>query len=266
MGKTVKKLVITGFVLAGVYALISNTWIGSHLRLWAKNAAARVQASVTPEREVERLRMEVGSLKTQDERLINKVAQQSVEADKLEALAASQRKDLVKREASLKAMHAALATKESLVSLHGEKFARAEVEKQLRADFEAFEKDEEHLKSREAYLAELKRGLALNKTKLAELRVQREKMLTELQRLETAIAEERRAEAARASVIDDAAHRKIQAEIEAVKDRVAAMSKARQLRGELDGPVKAAEQRQEEAARIKARIEQRLGGKDDGGE
>jgi hypothetical protein len=261
MGKTIKKLLVTGLVLAGAYALISNTWVGSHLRLWAKSTAARVQSSVSPEREVERLRMEVQALKSQDERLINKVAQQAVEADKLEEAVAAQRKDLARREASMKAMHTALALEGSLVSLHGEKFPRAEVEKQLRLDFEAFEKDEELLRAREAHLAEVKRGLEANKASLSNLRVQREKMLADLQRLETALAEERRAEAVRATAIDDSGHQKIQAEIEAVKDRVAAMTRAREIQGSLEGPIKAAEKRQEEALRIKARIEQRLGGK-----
>jgi hypothetical protein len=256
-----KKLAVVGVVVAGAFLLLNNTWAGSHFRLWWKQAKERVRGSVSPEREIERIRMEVANLKSQDGVLIDKVARMAVEAEKLEAAVAGHRKELVKSEASLKAMHAALKGKDELVSLHGERFPRAEVEKELRADFEAFEKEEEHLKSREAHLAELKRGLALNRAKLRDLRLQRERMLTEVQRLDTALAEERRARALQDSVIDDAAGRKVMADIERLKDEVAVMRKGREERGALEGSaIKEAERRKERQEKLDARMKQRLGG------
>lgn len=251
----IKKLVVAAIVVALAVGVVRNTWIGSHLRLWAKQAGERARNAVPPEREIERLRMELASLRSQDERVIDKVARQAVQADKLAAQATTLKGELARREKELKAMNAALEAKGELVSYNGSRYERDKVEKQLRLDFAAFEADEEVLKSREAHLAELRKSLALNRRRLGELKLQREQMAADLQRLETTVAEERRHQAEQETGVDDAAYRRIKGDLEAVKERVALMKKKREIRGEAsDGPVRAAEKDKAQDERMKARL------------
>ncbi|MBY0227922.1 MAG: hypothetical protein K2W96_01445 [Gemmataceae bacterium] len=253
-----KKLIVAAIVVAVVVGAVKGTWLGSHFRLWTKKMGQRVKDAVPPEREIERLKMELADLRGQDEKVIDTVARQTVQADKLHGQAEALRADLGRREKALKGMHVALATEGEEVAYNGASYARADMEKQLRLDFAAFEADEELLKSRDAHLAELRKSLAMNKKKLGELKVQRERMATDLQRLETALAEERRAQALEAGTLDDSAYRRLTDDLEAVKERVALLKAKRELRGQPDeGPVRSAEKSREVDERIKAR----LGGK-----
>jgi hypothetical protein len=255
------KKVIVGVVVAiAALVAIKGTWLGSHFRLWAKQTAAEARERVSPEREIERLRMELSGLKSQDERFIDKVARQALAMEKLEGQTAGLKKDLARREKDLKEMHAVLAKKDAQVVFHGERYPREKVAEQLKLDFVSFEADEQVLESREAHLAEMRKSVTLNRRKLSELRVQRERMATELQRLETALAEERRTQAEQSRSLDDASYRRLTDEIAAVKERIELLKKKRELRGEvIDGPVRAAEQQREEDAKLRARMTQRLG-------
>ena len=250
-----KKLAVAFIVIAVAVVAVKGTWIGSHFRLWARQAGQRVKDAIPPEREIERLKMELAGLRSSDERVVDTVARQAVQADRLDRQAVALRADLAKREKDLRAMHEALATKGEQVSYNGAQYGREKVEKQLRLDFAAFEADEEVLKSREAHLDELRKGLAMNRRKLGELKLQRERMATELQRLETGLAEERRAQAMQGATVDDSAYRRLTDDLEAVKERVALMKARRELRGQPDeGPIRAAEKARAQDERIKARL------------
>lgn len=254
-----KKILAGALAVVVALAVIKGTWVGSHLRLWAKTLGTHAREQVPPEREIERLRMELVGLKGLDERFIDKVARQALDTEKLEAQVAELKKDLARREKDLKAMHAALASKDEQVAYNGEKYPREQVVQQLKLDFVSFESDEEVLNSREAHLAELKRSLAINRRKLSELKVVRERMATELQRLETALAEERRVQAQQQATLDDASYRKLTAEISGVREQIELLKKKRELRGVVtDGPIRAAEQQREQDAKLKARMERRL--------
>lgn len=253
-----KKLLVAAIVVVVVVGAVKGTWLGSHFRLWAKTTGQRLKDAVPPEREIERLKMELGDLRAQDERVLDAVARQTVEADKLHAKAETLRKDIARREKDLKAMHVALETKGEEVAYNGTSYPRADMEKQLRLDFAAFEADEALLKSREAHLAELRKSLAMNKRKLGELKTSRERMATDIQRLETALAEERRAQAMDAGSVDDSAYSRLTEDLDAVKERVALLKAKRELRGQPDeGPVREREKTREIDDRMKAR----LGGK-----
>lgn len=255
-----KKLLVGALAVVVALAVVKGTWLGSHLRLWAKNLGAQAREQVPPEREIERLRMELTGLKGLDERFIDKVARQALDVEKLEAQVGELKKELTHREKELKAMHAALASKDEQVSYNGEKYPREQVAQQLKLDFVSFESDEEVLKSRQAHLSELKRSLTINRKKLSELKVVRERMATELQRVETALSEERRVQAQQDATLDDASYRKLTTEINSVREQIELLKKKRELRGVVtDGPIRAAEQQREQDAKLKARIERRLG-------
>lgn len=255
-----KKFLVVGLIVVGVVFLARNTWVGSHVRLWWQQVSENVKQSVPPERELERLRMELDGLKAEDDRLVDRLAKQEISARKLEAEIADQRKALQEQEAELKQLHQALEqdASASFVVLHGERFSRDLAEKQLKTDFAAFERAEEHLKSREAHLAELNKAVRLGHTHRRELHLQRQQMATELQRLETALEEDKLARAQQEAGSDQG-HQKVQADIESLKERIEALHRARELKKELgDSPIKAARERQQQDERLKSRLKLRL--------
>ena len=83
-------------------------------------------------------------------------------------------------------------------------------------------------------------------------------MLNELQRLETALAEERQAQAASRSTIDDAGYLKIQADMESVRDRIEILKESRKLRGELHVP-QAGDRRSQQTSDADRFLEARFG-------
>jgi len=256
-----KKIIVGVIVAVGLLVALKGTWAGSHLKLTFHKWGKKAVASVPLEREIERLQMEVTDLGRQDERFLDKVAHQALAVEKLEAQVGTQKKHVARREADVKAMHTALANKDAQVTFQGERYPRAAMEQQLKLDFLTLEADEQVLQSREQHLMELKKGLALNRQKWSELKVQREQMAAELQRLETAVVTERRARAEQTAKIDDRDYRKLSEGIAAVRDRVNLLKKKRELRGELgEGPVRAIERQRQEEAKLRSRMAQRFAG------
>jgi uncharacterized coiled-coil protein SlyX len=256
----VKKILVVALIVLGVVLVARNTWVGSHVRLWWHQFWEATEESVPPERELARLRMELDNLKSEDDKLVHKLAVQERAIEKLQAKIADHRKALAKQEANLKELNLALASKDDNIVLHGDTFPRAQVEKELKSDFLAFETGEEYLKSQEAHLGELKKDVELRREQRRKLSISRQEMATELQRLETALEKERLA-AAQEGEGSDEGHSKVKADIEKLKDRVEGLRKERQEKGTPeDSPIKAARERHERDEALKARIQKRLGG------
>jgi hypothetical protein len=254
-----KKILIALAIALVAGLAIKHTWAGSHMRLSLQKWATAAKKAVPLEREIERLQMELNHLSGQDERFLDKVAHQALAVEKLETQIANLKKDLAQREAQVRAMHVALATKDAQVIYNGERYTRDTMEQQLKIDFLGLEADEQVLHSRTEHLMELKKSLLLHRRKLSELKVQRERMATELQRLETAVAVERRIKREEESSIDDTQYRKLAEEIAAVRDQVQLLKTKRELRNEMgEGPVRAQERQREEEAKLRQRMAERF--------
>jgi chromosome segregation ATPase len=260
MCKWVKKLMVVALIVIGVTLVVRNTWVGSHVRLMWQQFWQEAEESVPPERELERIRMELDSLKSEDDKLVHQLAVQERAVEKLQVKIADLKKALAKQEASLKELHLALESTNDNIVLHGETFTRAQVEKELKADFIAFEKAEDYLNSQQAHLVELKKDVEVLRNQRRELSISRQEMATELQRLETDLKKERMAEAKEGERGDDG-HKKVKTDIEKLKDRVEGLRLARQEKGKPDdSPIKAARERHEQDEALKARMKKRLGG------
>jgi len=254
-----KKALIAALVVVGVVFVARNTWVGSHVRLWWQQMAEAAQEAVTPEQELERLKMELTNLEDEDKRLVHEEAKQERAIEKLTAEITSERARLKKMEANLKELHEALKATGPEIVLHGEPFSRESVEKEIKADFLVFEKAEQHLKSRQAHLVELKKGLEACRAERREYAIQRQEMGTELEKLATLLKEERRASAQEGKATGEA-HRKVQEGIEAFRERMEVARKVRQKNGETgESPIKAARERHELDEALKARMDKRLG-------
>lgn len=224
-----KKVLIAALAVVVGLAVVKGTWIGSHLRFQATKVRDWAKKQVTPEQEIARLRMELRNLEQDDDKHYDKVAKMAVKVENQERDLARIKANLKKQETRISKLRDQLEAGKEFVVHDGFSYSKAD----LRDDALAFKAAEENYKSKEANLNALKKHLALERKKLTELRTTREQMATDLQRLETALAEERHAQAASESTIDDSAYRELRKQMESVRDRIKVLQKKRELRGEL---------------------------------
>jgi chromosome segregation ATPase len=263
-----KKLLIAAVaVLIGVVA-VKGTRLGSYLKVWKREAATWAHKQVPPETEIARLRADIQSLSREDERLYDQVAKQLVDLDNREREVHKLQANLEQQEKRISDMVGLLkgSEKDEFLVYNGFRYPREDLQEQVRVDASGFKAAEESLKSKKAQLAAFRKTVEYNRKKLKELEQTRREMETELTRLETTLAEERLAQAqARGAIqVDDSHYARLREDMNGLRDRIAVMKKARELRGEsVSGPVRAAEQAREKNAKLDQYIETRFGGKAD---
>ena len=223
-----KKVLIAALAVVVGLAVVKGTWIGSHLRLKCSNARHWMEAQVPPEQEIARLRMELVNLAKEDDKHFDKVARMIIDVENREKKLAEVRTNLAREEVRIRKLKSELTDGAEFVVSEGVRVYRSD----LRNSAIAFKNAEENLKSKEASLEAKKRHLALERKKLAEMRNKRDEMATDLQKLETALAEERQTQAASESTIDDSGYRQIRKDMDSVRDRINILKKKRELRGE----------------------------------
>jgi len=250
-----KKLVIAALAVGLGLVVVKGTWLGSHLRSGANRVMTSVKESIPPEQEIARLRMELKGLERDDDKHYDKVARMVVQVEKLEREVGEIRKNLGREEARIRQLREGLAGNAAFVLHQGSRYTRED----LRADALSFRVAEENLKSKEENLQAQKKHLGLERKKLTELRTVREQMAAELQRLETALAEERHAQAASESTIDDSGYRKLRKDMESVRERIDILKTKRELRGELRPDTVKSEQVRERDVQADKYLETRFG-------
>lgn len=250
-----KKIVIAALAVGLGLAVVKGTWLGSHLRWKANKVFASVKHSVPPEQEIARLRMEINSLARDDDRHFDKVARMIVAADKLDREVKADKANLKREEARLAKLNEELIGGKTFV-MHGD---RRYTKDNLRAEALAFKTFEENVKSKDGRLEAEQKHLALERKKLTELRTVREQMATQLQQLETALAEERHSQAASESTIDDTKYRQLRKDMESVKEKIEVLKKKRELRGELS--IQTRNEQAERDTKADKYLEERFGNK-----
>jgi hypothetical protein len=258
-----KKVFIATLAVLAAVAVVGGTKLASHLRCWKQQAWRSIESRIPPEQEIARLRMELRDLERQDGRFFEQVAREGVQVEKLEARVSALRKKMATEETRIRARRASLTGEGEFVTYNGERFPRSSFQAELRMAASRFRTDEATLQSREEELAAKKQRYELNHRKLHELKLQRQKMATELQVLETALAKERQAQAEENSTLDDAAYRRLREEMDRIGTRIKVMTRERELRKEVSSPVRAAEERKEQDAKDDQYLNDRFGGKSD---
>jgi len=199
--------------------------------------------------------MELSNLQREDEKHFDKVARLAVDVDNAEKSVSRLRTNLEKQETRILKLKGELGDGE-FVNLDGRKYTKTD----LRLDAIAFKNAEGNLKTQEARLEAQKRLLSLERKKLAELKNKRDEMATELQKLETALVEERQAQAASESTIDDSSYRQIRKDMDSLRDKIEVLKKKRELRGEFQPAVDATKPSEQDVQADKY-LETRFGGK-----
>jgi len=233
--------------------------VGSHVRLWKKQAGEYLESQVPPEQEIARLRMELKDLEKDDDRHYHQVATQIVEVNSLEKQLATSKKELEDREARIFAMKAVMKGEDKFVTYKGEKFERSRFQDELRMAALRFQVDEETLKTKEEQLQMRKQTLEQNRKELAQLRLKRQKAELRLDRLLSALEQERQVQATQSGTINDAKYQKLDGQINQAENRVEVIKQKRILKGDVEGPVKAAERKDDEKAAADRILETRFG-------
>jgi len=248
-----KKVLIAVAAVAVGLAAVKGTWVFSHLRHNANEARRWVVDSVPPEQEIARLRMEVQNLQKDDDRHVDRVARLAVDVEKMEREVGAAKTNLTRQEARLRDLRREMG-ESAFVAHHGQRYTRDD----LRADALSFKTAEDAVKSREEMLQAKRKHLSLERKKLMELQTTRNQMSADLQRLETALVEERQAQASSESTIDDAGYRRLNDEMKGVRDRIELLKKKRELRGEMR-PAEGNDRQRQQNAEADSFLEARFG-------
>lgn len=253
-----KKIVIAVVAVVVALLIIKGTWLGSHVRLWVKQATTSVEASIPLEREIERLEMEVENLKKEEVRLFDEVVRRGIEVKKLEKQVKEIRDDLTVREERIKLMRHSLVGEDTFVNYKGERFKREHLQDELRRTGANFRIDEKTLASKEEQLSLKREDYESHRKLRSELELSRQEMLTELERLKTDLARERHLMAAEKKTIATPGFEKVRKDMDRVRDRIEELKLRREMRGEAEGPVRAFEQRKKELEEIDNYLETRF--------
>jgi len=255
-------VIATLAVLATVFVVGGPKFV-SYLRYWKHQLRSAVEERIPPEQEIARLRMEVDRLALDDGKAYDKVVRQGREVKKLQARVKDLKDQLAIEEANIRGRKASLVGDDRFVTYKGERVARKEFMGDLLLVAETFQVNEAKLKSLEEQLAAKKESYDLNRKGLRERELNREKLRTELQRLETALIKEKQAQAQEKNTLDDSGYLRIQDEIGAVKERIGELTDKRELMKEIQGEKASREnlKRQEKTAATLKYIDERFGDK-----
>jgi hypothetical protein len=257
-----KGMLVAALAVLAAVALIGGRKFVSHCRYWKDQLRTAVERRIPPEQEIARLRADVERLKQEDGKAYDKVVRQKREVKRLEAKFNELEKQLVEEEGAIREKRASL-TNDSFITFRGEKRSREEFVADLRQAASAFQLNEARLNSLKEQLTAKKEAYELNKKSLFERELAREKLRTELQRLETALTRERQAQARESDTLDDSSYLRIQEEIGAVAERIGQMTDKRELKNEVQARSndRTAQQRREKEAQIDKYLETRFGNK-----
>jgi len=258
-----KKVLIAAIAVVVALVVINSTRLGSHIRLWRQQACGYIQKQIPPEQEIARLKMEVENLAKEDESHFHKVATQIVEVENMKKEVVNLQKQRDEQEARILRMRAASKGEDRFIVYADQKFSRDEFTQRLRDEARSFQTIESTVKAKEDQLASKEESLKANREKLMELKLKREQHKAELERLQVALEQERQAQAAQENTIDDAKYQNIRKEMNALRDRIEVTKQKRILKGEVDSPIRAAEQKKEQNAAIDRYLDSRFGEKQD---
>jgi len=245
-----KRVLIAAVAVIVGLAIVSGTRVGSHLRLWKKRATAWAEKQVTPETEIQRLRMEIERLEKQDAVFLHKVAEQRLELRDRETKLNKDKAEVAKLEKRITdlrvAVHEAKQANRGDVVYVSETYPVRDAEEQVSRDWARFQPMEAALKSQEAFVTTLRNTLNKNEEKRLGLQKTRQEMLTQLQELENQLAELRQQKTGKAAVLDDSGYSRVQADIDALKRRIAVEKEARTMQTSTGrGPIEVAEEQRE---------------------
>jgi hypothetical protein len=257
-----KKLLIAALAIVVGVGVVSGTRLGSHFRLWYNKSSCWAKNQVSPETEIDRLKMELDNLGRLDDRYFDQVARQKREVVKVEKKLKLDQEALAKLSGELKGMRVALKNEGEFVVFNEKQYPRDQVQEQFNLDFKRFLTSEEGVKADEQHLEAIKTTLKESEQKVQELATVRAKMKVRLQTLAAKLERERRLQNQGSVSIDDSRYSTISKQLDELEDRIESMEIKRDMKGSSGkGPIRIQEEAREEQKKLDKLAEERFGNK-----
>jgi chromosome segregation ATPase len=245
--------VVLGLVVLGM----TSTKVGSLLRLKWEKIHKHANNQVSPETEIERLRLVLKESEADDRRYEDQIARLALDVEKIETSVVKNEKALAELKSYITEMDAQLEQAGStakLVVFRNKERSRTDLEAQVNIDSRKYLNDQKALTAQKDLLRIKRETLAQSQQRLRELRSSREQALARLQQLENALLEERRAQVQSQALADDGKMAQFGKDLESLEDRIKLMQKRRELRPTPvgQGPIREAEAKEKGDAEVQA--------------
>lgn len=226
-----KKLFVTGLVVAAGLFVLSSTRLGSYgWTAWNKTKKA-VKAQVPLEFEIERVRQQVAQLVPDMQKNVGKVADEMVAVENLRGEIAFQRKELDKRKSDIRVMADELKSGTERIALGGRTYSRDRIKNRLDADLKSCVRLEEEIKAREQTLEYKERALDVAREQIAGIKLQKQELETEIAKMEAEVKALRLAQSRSTIELDDSRLAHIKASLQEISNRL----RSEKIRGDLEG-------------------------------
>jgi len=246
-----KVLIATLAVVVGL-GVVSSTRIGRHMRLKWQQARGWVEKQETPEEKIALLKMRLKEMEKQDDQYVDSVAQLKQVVKEAKAELDRTESEFNKRKARIKAINPQLADKAREVVLYeGKEFTREVAQKEFDRAADEGLRLSKVLANQKKALDSKEARLALEIDKREKMKADVSEMASELQALETTLAEERDAQVGTEAGVDDSAHKKARAELTELRKSIDMLKTKREVRGMSTGG------KLEDAEKQKARTSER---------
>jgi hypothetical protein len=253
-----KKIIIAVVAVVVALAVINFTWLGSHARSLWRSAVVNAERKVPLDYEIKRLEMEIDNLKSEKDRLFDEMLRRGVEVKKLEVVVKADQAKLAQAEKSIYTMKESLQTKGEYVNYLEKSFKRDVLQDDLRRLAANFRLDEKTIQSKEEQLALKRRAYENHRKVYGEIELARQEMMTELERLKTEFAREQELQASESKTVATPGFERVRKDMDRLKDRIEEIKMRRELKGDVDGPVRAHERRKKELEEIDSYLDKRF--------
>jgi septal ring factor EnvC (AmiA/AmiB activator) len=216
-------------VAAGLIGAAYFLGFGSHMSTAWKELSHSVKRQVPPEFEIARIHDQLDQIDPDIKKSLSGLAEESVAVDNLRTDIAEAKVRLEKEKKVVLMMKADLETGAKTVAYRGIELTADELRDRLTQEFDAYKAAEKALKAKEDVLKAKQAGLDAAKQKIAAMRTAKEQLEAELAKTEADLKMVQLKQTENKFQVDDTRLSNIKQSMRSLKDRVAAMEKARQL-------------------------------------
>lgn len=234
-----KKLLIAAVAVMVGLVVLRKTELGSLMRVWWKKATVCARNKVPIETEIESLREQISQLDRSTKEHFSAYAEEAVAVDNLEANVKTLQAKLEEQERSILTMRKDLKSDTATISYGDNTYSRDEVTRQLKHDWEQYQRGLVHLKARKEALKARKQALQLTKEQSEAMKEARSELVAQLDQLEAELKTVRLAQTRSHTPLDDSDLSQIKDGVSRVRDRIRVEQKKLEFAGETTrGPIR----------------------------
>ena len=238
--------------------------LGSHVTVAWNHLTAKMQKSVSPEWEIERLKTELSKIDGDIKKSFGPVADQAVEVQRLQKDIKEQRARLDEQKKAILTMKQDLE-KGTPIVYGGTEYSADTIRTKLSHDFETYKVGEKGLQTKEEQLKLKQAALDTARQRLDEMKSTKQQLEVEVARLETELQTVRmeQAKANSKASFDDTRLGQTKEDVQHLADRIASMEQELKLQAQFEGPKDVDVAQKTKAKDVVKDIDDYFGGKSD---